>query len=178
MLSNCDRAKIAKNPQQQTNESRINKVPSRCVAKLSPDQFSQRRREIAPSVRINKWIQRQGESLPRGPGEQQNDHAPVARLPGETADWIGRNQIMRAQAAHPIRSSKLLPGAIKIHEVRARVISGVRHCDRFGLWLSLKSVLTFPREARRKCFSVPPASIVTIFFRVPDSRAPNAAAIV
>src|SRR5206468_3149265 len=82
MLRDRDCPKIAKNAQQQKNESRINKVPSVCVAKLSPDQFSQRWREVAPGIRISDRLERKRKSLPRGKGEERRYPTPVAESPG------------------------------------------------------------------------------------------------
>ena len=82
MLDNHERAKISEDAQERENEGGINEVAPVRVAKLGADQFSQGRREIAPSIRIGNRIERQGESLPGRPGEKRYYPAPIEEPPG------------------------------------------------------------------------------------------------
>ena len=63
----------------------------------SDRQFSQRRRQIAPGIRISNWIKRQRESLPGSPREENDDPAPVVELPRQAFDyvpaWIGQHLV-------------------------------------------------------------------------------------
>src|SRR6266513_5739028 len=67
------------------------------MAKLGANQFSQRRRQIAPGIRISNWIKRQRESLPGSPREENDDPAPVVELPRQAFDyvpaWIGQHLV-------------------------------------------------------------------------------------
>src|SRR6266480_4887235 len=81
MLYDRDCSKISETPQHQIEKTRIQKISAVSMAKFGAGQFAQSGREIAPSIGIGNWIERELNALPDREGKDERKRSPIANPP-------------------------------------------------------------------------------------------------